>query len=114
MSAIATHYVYLHSAGLGQNLGWKVTVDSQTSSLSSVTTSYAVPKILSMTPSVGDTDGGTSITIKGTDLGVRVSNAYLEVLFDGSAIEVDSTGLTVLYTAQQVWESVSRTPSTQH
>lgn len=54
--------------GVGQNLRWLVTVEGQMSTLSQVTTSYALPELLSASPLVGHTSGGLVVTIKGRNL----------------------------------------------
>ncbi|GMI07843.1 hypothetical protein TrRE_jg6111, partial [Triparma retinervis] len=76
------------SPGLGSDLKWQVTVDGQMN-ISDVTTNYKQPEIYSVAEAAGETKGGTSHVISGKNLGVLVSNSYVEVLFDGKAIVLD-------------------------
>jgi hypothetical protein len=55
--------------GTGRRLSWFLTVGGQTSSLGTASTSYALPRVTALTPSVGQTDGLT-IVVNGTNLGV--------------------------------------------
>src|SRR5688572_11497893 len=58
----------LTAQGVGQQHRWIVTVEGQTSDISTATTSYALPRILSAQPLTGVTNGGTIITINGKNL----------------------------------------------
>ena len=60
-------------AGVGGGLFWQVTVASQVSDLSTATSSYAAPHISTMTPSIGDTDGSTTVLLEGTNFATNTN-----------------------------------------
>lgn len=81
----------LTTEGVGQNLVWQVIVQGQTSELSSVTTSYAFPVLLSANPLTGFTEGGATITIIGENLAT----------FQRPFAFFDDQEITIFYTAGQ-------------
>jgi hypothetical protein len=85
-----SHYVIEcdTSPGLGGELKWLVTVDEQTSDLSTVTTNYKRPTALRIEENYGMTKGGSTHRIIGDNLGVNVMSAFVEVLFDTDTIEL--------------------------
>ena len=74
-----TKIVCLTSAGLGGTNYWVVTVDSQSSQSSTVTTGYSKPVISKLSAYTGSAGGGTKITITGSNFGAGVTNAYASV-----------------------------------
>ena len=84
------------SAGVGSNLQWRVTVGGQTGS-GTPTTSYAAPSITSMIPTSGPTDGGTEITVSGTNFGISDIISTVNLLVDGTA----QTGLVKSSSTQE-------------
>ena len=87
----------LTSPGLGSDLKWLVAVDGQLSDLSDVTTNYKQPSIEGVVANTGETKGGSSHRVTGRNLGVTVANSYVEIHFDGVAIEL----------APGVWRTVN-------
>jgi hypothetical protein len=93
-----SHYVIEcdTSPGLGGDLKWLVQVDGQLSDLSLISTNYKQPQITILENHLGrnstefeaDTKGGSALRITGKNLGVTVPSAYVEILFDGVAIEL--------------------------
>jgi hypothetical protein len=67
----STQILCVTAPGIGQNHRWIVSIRSQTNSLQTdePRTSYRVPEITSISPSEGQTNGGTEITISGYHFG---------------------------------------------
>lgn len=70
--------------GIGENLIWQVKIAGQLSHPSEATTSYASPRILSISPTVGLTDGSTVITITGTNFATSYGPV---VIFNGITLQ---------------------------
>jgi hypothetical protein len=65
--------------GAGRALQWLITVGGQVNAMSGLITSYAPPQIFSVTPDHAPTDGGTVITILGSDFALNYSSAQVVV-----------------------------------
>ena len=89
-----------HSTTGGFPLFWVVTVDGQTSEkTTAAASSYAAPKLYSVTPERLDTMGGSVHVVNGTNLGMSSSDAYLRIYLDGEPenIEGNTDTITTFY-----------------
>ena len=59
---------------------WLVTVAGQTSDLSAAATRYGTPTLTGLSRDEVSTRGGARVELNGTDLGLSLAGAYLEVL----------------------------------
>lgn len=90
-SYVSPHVVIscLTVPGTGRVLRWLVTVGGQTSALSAVSSSYELPDIVSVTPSVAPSSGGGSATLLATGLALLAPAAtqtiYLETCYESAA-----------------------------
>ena len=87
--------------GTALPMHWLVTVKGQRSDLSIATTNYAPPNVTGVSKTDVSTRGGSVVEINGTDLGLSVVDAYLEVQLDGVAIPIDGVSTT------KIWKSGS-------
>jgi hypothetical protein len=65
--------------GTGRKLRWMVTVRGQTSSPSAQTTSYAAPRIASIAPATGQTRGGFTVVVRGSDFGLAAAASRFDI-----------------------------------
>ncbi|RYY38983.1 hypothetical protein EON62_00085, partial [archaeon] len=65
--------------GTGRLLRWLMSVGGQTSALSSVATSYAAPRIDTVSPSIVSTDGTTLVSLRGSGFGAAVRTVAVRV-----------------------------------
>lgn len=77
--------------GFGERLSFRVAVGNQVSEASSAKLSYARPAITSLTPSTGPTEGGTLVTVVGTNFAQLAADVLVRVRFgnaeDGSLLD---------------------------
>src|SRR5690554_5432155 len=94
---MSDHEIVCETApGLGKALVWEVQIRGQTSSVNvnntdttAITSSYAAPAIVSLSPNTGPTSGDTKITLDGTNFGGFVAGSFVEILMDGEPIPLD-------------------------
>ncbi|KAJ8604097.1 hypothetical protein CTAYLR_001751 [Chrysophaeum taylorii] len=79
------------AAGIGVDMKWLVTVDAQTSELSKPLSSYQRPSLRGLYPATGDTSGGSTHVLNGSNLGLGFDRSKLEVLFDGATVATASS-----------------------
>jgi len=107
--------------GFGQNLRMTVTVADQESEASDDVFSYGVPTILSVTPTVADTDptpqAPTTITIVGRDFSLLDSQAQVSVIF-GNAEDSSQSPFLPLQSMVPTWTdpvgAAQHTPGSSH
>lgn len=124
------HYVIscLTIPGSGRVLRWLVTVDGQTSALSTVTSSYQLPSIVSVTPSVYASSGGGQATLIATGLALLAPTAmqtiFLETCYENAnypqqsdvdaywtAVQAGVAPAASLVSAVQPWIASLTTPT---
>lgn len=113
--------------GTGRVLRWLVTVDGQVSALSSVASSYQLPTIISVTPTVYVSSGGGQATLVATGLALQAPAAsqtiYLETCYENanypqqsdidaywSAVQAGAAPSASLVAAVQPWIAALTTP----
>jgi hypothetical protein len=81
-------------AGVGATLRYIVTIDGQDSSPSTATANYRAPAITALTATTSQTQGGSTVTITGTNFGAAVTNVYVELYLSGVIVPLDGGSLT--------------------
>ena len=89
--------------GIGDNHAWIVTVDGQSSQASAARTGYEPPTLTggivhedSPVALTSPTEGGQPYVLNGSGFGLNVENTYIQIMFDGTAIEI-AGGVTKVY-----------------
>jgi hypothetical protein len=95
--------------GVGRALKWLITVAGQVNELSGIITSYACPQIRTLSPAEGPTEGGTLVTITGTDFGVNAKDAVVSIkLSNVGQVAADLTSLSEHF--QSIYQGAQGNP----
>lgn len=114
--------------GTGRVLRWLVSIGGQTSALSAVSSSYELPTIISVTPSVYQSSGGGTATVQASGLALLSSTAtqtiYLETCYESvaypqqadidaywAAVQAGTSPATALVETIQPWIAALATPA---